>query len=101
MNAQERYDKFVLPDDVDKVTVVKDTKIENAVAITVEREGESWVLAFSFNTNVIIINIINNNNIVVVALSSSNFNADRHHPSFFCVSLSSPPPSAVSFVSSS
>ncbi|UPR03232.1 DNA-directed RNA polymerase [Chloropicon primus] len=39
MNAQERYDKFVLPDDVDKVTVVKDTKIENAVAITVEREG--------------------------------------------------------------
>merc|ERR1711924_151390 len=41
MNAQERYEKFVLPDDVDKVSVVKDTKIENAVAITVEREDHT------------------------------------------------------------
>ena len=32
MNAQERYEKFVLPDDAHKVTVVKDEKVENAVA---------------------------------------------------------------------
>ena len=41
MNAQERYEKFVLPDDAHKVTVVKDEKVENAVAITVEREDHT------------------------------------------------------------
>ena len=41
MNAQERYEKFVLPDDVAKVSVVSDTKIANAVSITVEREDHT------------------------------------------------------------
>ena len=41
MNAQERYEKFVLPEDVNKVSVEKDPKITNAIAITVEREDHT------------------------------------------------------------
>ena len=41
MNAQERYEKFVLPDGVSKVSVEKDSKIKNALSITVEREDHT------------------------------------------------------------
>jgi DNA-directed RNA polymerase II subunit RPB11 len=41
MNAQERYEKFVLPEDVSKVSVKLHESVSNAVYITVEREDHT------------------------------------------------------------
>eukprot|EP00033_Pygsuia_biforma_P002071 GCRY01002300.1.p1 GENE.GCRY01002300.1~~GCRY01002300.1.p1 ORF type:complete len:120 (-),score=17.49 GCRY01002300.1:168-527(-) len=41
MNAPERFELFVLPDGVKKVTVERDTKIPNACSMIIEKEDHT------------------------------------------------------------
>ncbi len=41
MNEPERFELFVLPDNVKKLTIEKDTRIQNAATFTVEREDHT------------------------------------------------------------
>jgi hypothetical protein len=40
-NAPNRYEKFVLPEGVKKITYVKDTKVPNAARFIIEREDHT------------------------------------------------------------
>ncbi|KAL6509587.1 DNA-directed RNA polymerases II, IV and V subunit 11 [Orobanche gracilis] len=41
MNAPDRYERFVLPEGVSKVSYERDTKIINAASFTIEREDHT------------------------------------------------------------
>lgn len=40
-NAPDRYERFVVPEGVDKITVEKDTKVANAAKFTLQREDHT------------------------------------------------------------
>ncbi|KAL0335671.1 UNVERIFIED_CONTAM: DNA-directed RNA polymerases II, IV and V subunit [Sesamum radiatum] len=41
MNAPDRYERFVVPEGVSKVSYERDTKIINAASFTIEREDHT------------------------------------------------------------
>ncbi|KAF5212276.1 putative DNA-directed RNA polymerase II subunit [Clavispora lusitaniae] len=41
MNAPDRFELFILPDGVDKIKIIPDTKVPNAAIIKIEREDHT------------------------------------------------------------
>ncbi|CAX44350.1 DNA-directed RNA polymerase II [13.6 kda] subunit, putative [Candida dubliniensis CD36] len=41
MNAPDRFELFILPDGVDKIKIIPDTKVPNAAIVKIEREDHT------------------------------------------------------------